>query len=154
MKLFSTVSLLLALSASPLLADTPPAKAPAEKKAPPADKKAPSADKPADSKKPMVTPEELKRAEAFFDDLHGAVVKNQDACPKMATAVNGVLDKHAEFIRKMVASDKDVPQATKDKWEKKQGDMAAGIMKCKDDKAVMAAFQRFSTLSSPPPAKK
>jgi len=97
----------------------------------------------------MVTPEELKRAEAFFDDLHGAVVKNQDACPKMGPAINAVLDKHAEFIRKMVESDKDVPQATKDKWAKKQNDMAAGVMKCKDDKGVSAAFQRFSTMSSP-----
>ena len=154
MKLLATITLLGALAASPVLADTPPAKAPPAKappaKAPPAEKKAPPADKPADAK-PVVTPEELKKAEAFFDDLHGAVVKNQDACPKMGPAVNAVLDKHAVFIKQMVASDKDVPQATKDKWEKKQTDMAAGVMKCKDDKGVMSAFQRFTTMTAPPP---
>lgn len=138
MKLFATLSLLIALaSASPLLADAPAAKPPADKKAPPAEKK------------PMATPDEIKKAEVFFDDLYNAVVKNQDACPKMGPAVNGVLDKHEAFLRKMVDADKDVPQATKDKWAKKQTDMAAGVMKCKDDKGVMAAFQRFTTLSTP-----
>jgi hypothetical protein len=90
----------------------------------------------------------------FFDEFHAAIVKNQDTCPKMATAVNAVIDKHEAWLRKVAGSDKDLPPAEKDKLAKKQNDMMTAVMKCKDDKGVAAAFQRFTTLTTAkPPAK-
>ena len=149
MKLVSKLSLILALAgASTVYADTAPAKAPAKAPAP-ADKKAPPpAAAPAEPKKPMATPEEIKKVEAFFDDFVGAIVKNADACPKMGPAVNAVIDKHEAFLKKMAETDKDVPQATKDKMASKQNDIMNAIMKCKDDKGVVAAFDRFTKISA------
>jgi hypothetical protein len=142
MKLLSTVSLFIALAgASPVLADKAPAKAPA------ADKKAPPPEKAPD--KPMATPEETKHAVAFFDELFAAVVKNQDACPKMGPAITAVIDKHEAWIKKMSETDKELPKDTKDKLEKKQGEMMTAVMKCKDDKGVAAAFQRFAAMTTP-----
>jgi hypothetical protein len=41
-----------------------------------------------------------------------------------------------------------MPQASKDKLQKKQGEMMSGIMKCKDDKGVQTAMQRFASIGS------
>jgi hypothetical protein len=144
MKLLTTLSLIIAFAgASPVLAEAP-AKAPAEKKAPPADKPATK----------TLSPDETKKAVAFFEELHAAIIKNQDACPKMATALNAVIDKHGAWLKKMAGSDKDLPQAEKDKLATKQNEMMTAVMKCKDDKAVAAAFQRFMTITTKqPPAK-
>ncbi|MBA3458453.1 MAG: hypothetical protein H0T46_00715 [Deltaproteobacteria bacterium] len=145
MKLLSTLSLVLAFAgATPVLADTPPAKAPAEKKAPPAK---------TDASKTL-SADEVKKAMAFFDEFHGAIVKNQDACPKMGPAVNAVLDKHEVWLRKMAETGKDLPPAEKEKLQKKQADMMSAVMKCKDDKGVMDAFQRLAVVMTPKtPAK-
>lgn len=163
MKLVRTLSMFIALTgASTAFAQPAPAKqAPApEKKAP--DKAAPAPDK-APEKKEELSPADVKKAEAFFEELAAAVVKNQDACPKMAVAINAVFDKHQAWFTKMVESGKDVPQSTKDKMQKKQQEMMTGLMKCKDDKDVSAAFQRLMSVavkkkdaptSAPPPAKK
>jgi hypothetical protein len=167
MKLVRTLSMIIALAGASTVHAQAPAKtpAPAPAKAPaPAEKKAP--DKPA--AKEELSPAEVQKAEKFFDELYNAVVKNQDACPKMATALNAVLDKHQDWLKKMVDSGKDLPQASKDRMQKKQADLGNGIMKCKDDKAVVAAMQRFMTIATakkadqgpapapaaPPPAKK
>lgn len=145
MKLLTTLSLFIAFAgASPVLAEGP-AKAPAEKKAPAPEK--------ADASKTL-SPEEVKKALAFFEEFHGAIVKNQDACPKMAVAINAVLDKHEAWLRKMAGTDKDLPAAEKAKLEKKQGDMMTAVMKCKDDKTVAAAFQRFTTITTAKPPTK
>lgn len=165
MKLVRTLSMIIALAGASTAYAQAPAKTPAPapaKTAAPAEKKAP--DKPAG--KEELSPAEVQKAEKFFDELYTAVVKNQDACPKMATALNAVLDKHQDWLKKMVESGKDLPQASKDKMQKKQADLGNGIMKCKDDKAVVAAMQRFMTIATakkadaapapaaPPPAKK
>lgn len=154
MKLVRTLSMIIALAgASTVYAQAPaktPAPAPAKTPAPaPAEKKAP--DKAA--AKDELSPAEIQKAEKFFDELYNAVIKNQDACPKMATALNAVLDKHQEWLKKMVESGKDLPQASKDKMQKKQADLGNGIMKCKDDKAVVAAMQRFMSVATAPAKK-
>jgi hypothetical protein len=154
MKLVRTLSMIIALAgASTVYAQAPEKKAPAEKKAP---EKAPA--------KEELSPAEVKKAEAFFEEFYNVVMKNQDACPKMATGINGLIDKHHDWLKKMTESGKDMPQASKDKMQKKQQEMMGGILKCKDDKDVQAAFQRFAgimmakkkvdtgTTAAPPPA--
>lgn len=153
MKLVGTLSIIVALAG----ASTVHAQAP-EKKAPAPEKKAPEKAPP----KEELSPADVKKAEAFFEEFFNAVVKNQDACPKMAPAINSVIDKHEAWLKKTMASGKDMPQASKDKIQKRQGEMMGGVLKCKDDKDFQAAFQRFGTLmmsakkggSGPPPAKK
>jgi hypothetical protein len=151
MKLVRTLSMIIALAgASTALADTPPAKAPApaptEKKADkPADKAPAPAPTPA---KQEFTKAEVEKIEKFFSDFYDAVTKNQDACPKMATAINALFDKHQDWLKKLMESGKDLPQASKDKMQKKQQDLFQGVMKCKDDKGVEAAMQRFMTMAA------
>jgi len=133
MQLTRTLSMILALAgASIAAAAPPPAKAPAPA---PGDKKAPAREEYARA--------DVEKAEKFFDELHGAVMKHQDACPKMGAAFHTVLDKHEEWIKKMIASGKDLPQAARDKLQKRQQEMMGGIGKCREDKAVQAATQRF-----------
>ena len=139
MKLVRTLSMIIALtSASTVLAQTPPAKtpAPAEKKAP---DKAPA--------KEEISKAEIEKAEKFFNEFYDAVMKNQDACPKMATAINALLDKHEKWLKEFIASGKDMPQSSKDKMQKKQQELMGGVMKCKDDKAVQGAMQRFMAIA-------
>jgi len=139
MKLARTLSMIIALAgAATVYADTPPAKAPAPA---PTEKKAP--DKPA---KPELSPAEVEKVEKFFNEFYDAVVKNQDACPKMATAINALFDKNEKWLKEMAASGKDLPQSSKDKMAKKQSDLMGGMLKCKDDKGVQAAMQRFMSI--------
>jgi hypothetical protein len=142
MKLVRTLSMIIALAAaSTALADTPPAKAPAPA---PTEKKA---DKPAPAKQEF-TKAEVEKIEKFFSDFYDAVTKNQDACPKMATAINALFDKNQDWLKKMMESGKDLPQDSKDKMLKKQQDLFQGVMKCKDDKGVEAAMQRFMAMAT------
>jgi hypothetical protein len=133
MKLVRTLSLLITLvGASTALAQTPPAKAPAEKKAPP------EAEKKAEFNKA-----EVAKLEAFFNDFAKAVVDNKDACGKMGPAIKVVLDKHLEAVRPLIESGKDLPKADKDRLKPKQDEVTANIIKCKDDKSVAEQFQRL-----------
>jgi hypothetical protein len=154
MKIVRTLSLIVALAGASTVHAQAPAKAPAGK-APAAEKKAPEADKKAPAGNEL-SAADIQKAEKFFDDLHAAVMKNQTACPKMATSINGLLDKHQDWLKKMVESGKDMPQGSRDKLQKKQTEMTNGIMKCKDDKDVGAAMQRFMTILMSPkkPAEK
>lgn len=150
MKLVRTLSMIIALAgASTALADTPPTKAPApaptEKKA---DKPADKAPAPAPAK-PEFAKEEVDKIEKFFGELYDAVTKNQDACPKMATALNTLIDKNQDWVKKLLETGKDLPKASKDKMQKKQAELGQGMAKCKDDKSVEAAIQRFVALGAP-----
>lgn len=148
MKLALILSLLVATPA--LAADPPPAKAKEEKKAPPPAAK-PAEDKPAADKpaaKPVMSPQEAKLVEAFFDDLFAAVMKTQTDCPKMGPAINGVLDKHKGLFDKL-SSDKDPPPALKAKMEKKQGEFVQALMKCTSDKGVTDALDRMTKMAAP-----
>ena len=153
MKFVRTLSMIIALAgASTVYADTP-AKAPAEKKAP---DKAPA--------KEELSAADAAKVEKFFNDFVDAIVKNQDACPKMATAINSLLNANEAWIAKMADSGKDLPPSVKEKLAKRQGEMMTGVMKCKDDKDVNAAMMRFASFGkkkmdkapekAAPPAKK
>lgn len=96
---------------------------------------------------------------AFMTKLHEAILSNATDCPKMATAINGVVDAHADVIkmaRDAKAAGKKLPKEYEDKVKAKAEEMThKGLGKCMSDPAVTAAFQRFSNKSaSPPPAKK
>ena len=147
MKLVRSLSMIIALAGASTVHAQAPAKAPAEKKAPEADKKAPAGNE--------LSAADVQKAEKFFDELYVAVTKHQAACPKMATAISSLLDKHQDWLKKMAESGKDMPQASKDKLQKKQNEMTTGVMKCKDDKDVQTAMQRFITLlTAKKPAEK
>jgi hypothetical protein len=139
MKLVRTLTLFIALAgASTVHAQAKKAPEKAEK----APEKAPEKAAPAEE----LSPADVKKAEAFFEEFYNAVTKNQDACPKMATAINALFDKHEKWLRQVMASGKDMPQASKDRIQKRQGELMGGVMKCKDDKDVQAAFQRFASI--------
>lgn len=92
--------------------------------------------------------EELGKADAdkvekFLGELHAAAVKHQAACPKMATALNAVLDKHLPSVQKLAESGKDLPQAAKDRSKKKLEELSAALAKCQDDKGVQGAWLRL-----------
>lgn len=136
MKLVRTLSICIALAgAATAFADTPPAKAPAEKKAP-------------ETKKEEISPADAAKAEKFFNDFVDAFVKNEASCPKMAAAVNAVITANEAWLGKMAESGKEPPQSLKEKMQKRTGEMMGAAMKCKDDKDLAAAMQRFQTISS------
>jgi hypothetical protein len=108
--------------------------------------------------------EELGKADAdkvekFLGELHGAAVKHQGACPKMATALHAVLDKHLASVQKLAESGKDMPQAAKDRSKKKLEELSAALAKCQDDKGVQSAWLRLMSAvgkkkqDAPPPAE-
>lgn len=83
------------------------------------------------------------RVEKFLGELHAAAVKHQAACPKMATALNAVLDRHLPSVQKLAESGKDLPQAAKDRSKTKLEELSAALAKCKDDKGVQRAWLRL-----------
>ncbi|HSK03063.1 MAG TPA: hypothetical protein VK932_17550 [Kofleriaceae bacterium] len=107
--------------------------------------------------------EELGKADAdkvekFLGELHGAAVKHQGACPKMATALGAVLDRHLAAVQKLAESGKDMPQAAKDRSKKKLEELSAALAKCQDDKGVQGAWLRLMSAvgkkkDAPPPAE-
>ncbi|MBX3156982.1 MAG: hypothetical protein KF773_13490 [Deltaproteobacteria bacterium] len=136
------LSVIIVVLLAPIAAAQPPAKKePAPSQAQP---QTPSPQTPA---KAMATPEESAQAEKFFNDFADAVVKNQSSCPKMGAAINKLIDKNEAWLMKMAETDKELPQASKDKIQKRQTEMMDAVMKCKDDKDVTAAFQRFATIA-------
>ena len=123
---------------------------------------------PADKQAPAPAPkkEELSAAEAakfvaFFDKLVDIVVANKQDCAKMAAGINGHVDANQALLKAAADAknaNKDLPQAAKDKIEKRTKDeLAPAIMaKCGQDQGVMNAFMRMkpkdAAASTPPPA--
>jgi hypothetical protein len=151
MQLVRTLSMILALAgASTVHAQTKP----------PPEKAAPAREE--------LGKADADRVEKFLGELHAAAVKHQDACPKMATALGAVLDKHLRAVQKLAESGKDMPQAAKDRSKKKLEELSAALAKCQDDKGVQSAWLRLMSavgkkkkdapapaeIAAPPPAKK
>ena len=109
-----------------------------------------SAEPPA--KKPPPAAEEIKESDvhkflAFWDKLVDTVVADKDSCPKMATDVNKLLDANAELLKQAKAAadqGKKLPKAAEDHVMEGVNKLLGGMMKCKDDKAVMKAFDRLN----------
>ena len=138
MKLARTLSMIIALAGAATAYAEPPAKAPA------ADKKAPDKAPP----KEELAPADAAKVEKFFNEFIDAFVKNQDACPKMAAAVNALLDKNLDWLKKLAETGKDLPKDAKDRMQKRQVEMMSAAMKCKDDKDLAAAMKRFEALGA------
>jgi hypothetical protein len=123
MKLFRTISLALALTASVSYADTA------------APKKAPEADA-----------GDVKKFLAFFDKIVDAVVADKDSCPKMATDVNKIIDSNKALLdmaKKAEADGKTLPDDAKKHMMDSATKMAPAMQKCQADKDVQAAFMRL-----------
>jgi hypothetical protein len=137
MKLVCTLSMLIALAgASTIHAQA--TKAPAEKKVP---------EKAAPAPKEELSPAEIKKVKAFFDELTEVIVKSKAPCSKVAAGINTTLDKHQESLKKNFESRKEVPQVWMDKRQESLFAMAEAIVTfCRDDKDVRAATQRFDNL--------
>ena len=86
------------------------------------------------------------KLEKFIDTWVDAMVKNQSDCPKMAKEMNALLDTNEPWLIKIVESGKEVPPALKEKFKKKGNDMMNALMKCKDDKGVTGAMERFGAI--------
>lgn len=155
MKLLRTLPVFVALAgaSSIAIAEKAPVK-PAEKA--PAPAPAPTA--PVVKKETLSAPEAAK-VEKFFNELVDAMVKHQDNCKNMAGAINTLFDKNEAWLRKAAETGKDLPDATKEKMGKRQGEMMTAAMKCKDDADVGKAMQRFASIgpkksATPPPTTK
>jgi hypothetical protein len=152
MKLVRTATLIIALAGATTVYAQAPQKAPAEKKAP--DAKAP-ADKAAPPAKEEISAAEAQKVLDFFNKFADAIVANKDSCPKMAVAINGVIDTNKAFIEqanKMKADGKKLPKAVEDKMGARMKEFLPMVMKCKDDKDVAAAMQRMDKPDAKPAA--
>ena len=95
--------------------------------------------------------DEVSQADAdkflgFFNKFVDSVVANKDNCPKMATAVNGVIDGNSEIIRKANearAAKKKLPKATEEKMMARVKEMMPAMQKCGSDKDVQSAIARM-----------
>ena len=92
---------------------------------------------------------------AFIDKVATAVTSNLDACPKMGKALHAVADANADVIKMAndaKAAGKKLPKAHEDKMRDKAKAIEPGLTKCKADKTVTAATDRFAkkTKSAPP----
>ncbi len=120
-----------------------------------------------------VKSEEISQADAdkfltFFNRFVDAIVQNKDNCPKMAGALNGVIDTNKDLIAKAneaKASGKKLPKALEEKMMARVKEMMPAMQKCGADKDVQAAIQRMDKPAAPaaapakpvektPPAKK
>jgi hypothetical protein len=100
---------------------------------------------------PAPKTEEISAADAaklekFVDAWIDVMVKNTADCPKMGKGMNALLDTHEAWLTKIAESGKEVPPAMKEKFKKKGGDMMNALMKCKDDKTVTGAMERFGAI--------
>lgn len=125
-----------------------PAKAPAKEAKPPP--------------KAEVTAAEAERFLGFFNKFVDTVVATKDDCPKMATAMNKLIDKNQPIIRmatRAKAAGKDLPAATKEKMMgRAMKELVPAMQKCGADPKVQAALKRIedepAPAKAPPPAKK
>jgi hypothetical protein len=129
MKLIRTISLSLALatSISPAFADD--AKKPTPAPAPGTPSKA-----------------DVDKFLAFFDKLVDTVVADKDACPKMATDVNKLIDANQDLLKmgaEAKAKGMQLPKDAQDHMMASTKKMMGGMQKCGNDPDVQKAFQRL-----------
>ena len=131
MKLIRTISLSLALatSISPAFADEAKKPAPAP---------APATNTPAKA--------DVDKFIAFFDKLVDTVVTDKDACPKMATDVNKLIDANQDLLKmgaEAKAKGMQLPKDAQDHMMASTKKMMGGMQKCGNDPDVQKAFQRM-----------
>jgi hypothetical protein len=89
---------------------------------------------------------EVSKWLAFFDKLVDAVVKDQDACDKMANDVAAVIDANQDSIaiaRAARVAHKRLPESAQQHMLDGVKKMGPGIEKCADNEKVKAAFAKL-----------
>lgn len=105
----------------------------------------------ASAQPPAASADEMRPADvtkwlAFFDRLVDAVVKNEDACDKMAKDVAYVIDSGQDSIalaRSARTQHKKLPEAAQQHMIDGVKKMSPGIDKCGDNERVKAAFAKL-----------
>lgn len=93
-----------------------------------------------------VSQADAEKFQAFFNKFVDAVVQNKDACPKMASAINSVIDANQDVIKKAneaKKAKKKLPKAIEDKMMARVKEMMPAMQKCGPDKAVQDAIARM-----------
>ena len=95
---------------------------------------------------------DIQKFLVFFDKVTVAVVADKDACPKMATDVNKLIDASQDIIdtaKKAVAAGKKLPADAQKHMMDDVQKMLPGMQACGSNKDVQAAFQRMQVRPSP-----
>src|SRR5262245_48557099 len=95
---------------------------------------------------------------AFFNKLTDAIVANKDNCPRMAGAINTIVDANQEIIKKVAeaqAAGKRLPKAAEEKMAARTREMIPAMNKCGNDADVKAALKKIDSgkPSEKPPEK-
>jgi hypothetical protein len=83
---------------------------------------------------------------AFFNELVDQTVKNAAECQALASAVDGVVNRHLNTIQMMWATKKakqKFPKDVQEKLDKRAVEMVSALRRCLDDDRVKAAFGRM-----------
>lgn len=104
---------------------------------------------------------EISKAEgdkflAFFNTFVDAIITNKEDCPKMATSINGIIDKNQALIKKAndaKAAGKKLPKAIEEKMMARVKEMMPAMQKCGPDKDVQLALSRMDKPAAAPAKK-
>jgi hypothetical protein len=105
-----------------------------------------AADKAEKEQRDEISQADAEKFQGFFNKFVDAVVQNKDACPKMATAINSVIDGNVDIIKKAneaKKAKKKLPKAVEEKMMARVKEMMPAMQKCGSDKAVQDAIARL-----------
>jgi hypothetical protein len=83
---------------------------------------------------------------AFFNELVDHAVKNAADCQALASAVDGVVNRHLNTIQMTWAArkaKKKIPEDVQEKMDRRAFEMVGALRRCWDDDRVKAAFKRM-----------
>jgi hypothetical protein len=93
-----------------------------------------------------VASDDVKRWLVFWDKLVDTVVTDKDACPKMGTDVNALIDANKDLLamaQKAKADGKQLPADAQQHMKDSLPKLMSGMMNCAKDATVKGAFQRL-----------
>ncbi len=95
---------------------------------------------------------------SFFDKLIPVMIANKDDCPKMAKAIDALVNQNAAMLRvvmKQLSSGKVLPPADEQKLTERMSKDAQSLMTCLSDPTVAGAMKRIEDpdFKLPPPPK-
>jgi hypothetical protein len=88
----------------------------------------------------------VERLLAFYNELVDHSVKHAADCPALATAVDGVVNRHINTIQMMWdarRAKQTVPKDVQEKMDKRAPELVGALRKCWADGRVKAAFGRM-----------
>lgn len=104
------------------------------------------AEAPAKKEDKEVSQADAEKFLAFFNKFVDAIVQNKDNCPKMASAINTVIDANLDIIKKAneaKAQKKDLPKPMKEKMMARVKETMPAMAKCGEDAEVKKAIERM-----------